>query len=336
MLQNGGELDGERILKPESVHLMTTNALPPEIRFVGNEVGPALGTEWGQAGRFDPTVQSRFLTGGKLCVAIKLGNCDFWVDPAEKLSAVVMTQAGSGKYLAYFNAVRHLIYGALSVPEQPALPPSATAAIPSAAMLADYAGKYTFGRSTSSRDKQSWADGGVGQIGIATVSIENDGLRASKIIADGAAAKAGVGSGDLITHIDDAPIKGLTLEQVFKKLLGPAGTKLQLKIMRAGRDTPMAISIVREPVLSRAVELEVRVEDGNLVVASIGQWPILEFEKGKRVSIVALSDDRRLGVDGGDHSRIDFVRASAGKVSGAVLNPGPWEQKGVRVMRLSE
>jgi hypothetical protein len=35
MLLNGGELDGVRILKAATVRQMTTNALPPDIRFAG-------------------------------------------------------------------------------------------------------------------------------------------------------------------------------------------------------------------------------------------------------------------------------------------------------------
>jgi hypothetical protein len=49
---------------------------------------------------------------------------------------------------------------------------------------------------------------------------------------------------------------------------------------------------------------------------------------------VAISGDE-FRVDGGDHSRIAFVRDSPGKVSGVVLNPGRWEQRGVRVVRPS-
>jgi hypothetical protein len=36
-------------------------------------------------------------------------------------------------------------------------------------------------------------------------------------------------------------------------------------------------------------------------------------------------------VDGRYHTRIAFMKDSAGKVSGAVLNPGRWEQKGIRI-----
>jgi hypothetical protein len=43
--------------------------------------------------------------------------------------------------------------------------------------------------------------------------------------------------------------------------------------------------------------------------------------------VAALSRDE-FTVESGDHTRIAFTRDAAGKVNGAVLNPGPWEQRG--------
>ena len=80
----------------------------------------------------------------------------------------------------------------------------------------------------------------------------------------------------------------------------------------------------------RDVELDVRVDSGKLAVEATGLWPILDFEKGRPVPLRALSD-HEFYVEAGDHTRIDFLRDSAGKVSGAVLNPGPSEQKGQRM-----
>ena len=59
MLLNGGELEGVRLLTPQAVKEMTTNALPPDIRFFGNEVGPNSGTRFGLgfAIRTDPVSQ---------------------------------------------------------------------------------------------------------------------------------------------------------------------------------------------------------------------------------------------------------------------------------------
>jgi hypothetical protein len=54
---------------------------------------------------------------------------------------------------------------------------------------------------------------------------------------------------------------------------------------------------------------------------------ILDFDKGEPMPVAFLSKDE-FHVERGDHTRIAFIRDAAGKVNGAVLNPGPWEQPG--------
>lgn len=40
---------------------------------------------------------------------------------------------------------------------------------------------------------------------------------------------------------------------------------------------------------------------------------------------VTATSDTEFRYEGGDHTRLAFVRDEHGKVSGVVLNPGPWE-----------
>jgi len=40
------------------------------------------------------------------------------------------------------------------------------------------------------------------------------------------AAKAGIIAGDIITHLDDAAIQGLALNQAIEKMRGPVNTKV--------------------------------------------------------------------------------------------------------------
>jgi hypothetical protein len=83
---------------------------------------------------------------------------------------------------------------------------------------------------------------------------------------------------------------------------------------------------VRAALRANVVQLQLRLEQGRLVAEATGAWPILEFEKGKAMPLVATSSSEFI-VDDEDHTRIAFVRDTAGKVSGLILNPGPWEQK---------
>lgn len=136
-------------------------------------------------------------------------------------------------------------------------------------------------------------------------------------------------AGDLITAIGDQSTKGLTLEAAFRRISGPVNAAIKLKITRQGQTDPLVVAFAREAVPSHSVALQVRVADGKLVVEATGSWSILDFDKGQPTPVAVLSKDE-FYVDSGDHTRIAFTRDAAGKVNRAVLNPGPWEQRGAR------
>ena len=65
------------------------------------------------------------------------------------------------------------------------------------------------------------------------------------------------------------------------------------------------------------------------MVAATGRWAVLDFEKDKPVPVGATSD-REFRFEGGDRTRLAFVRDKDGKIS-AVLNPGPLEIRAAKV-----
>lgn len=336
MLLNGGELDGVRVLSQQAVKQMTTNALPSDIRiYGGDEVGARAGTTFGLGFAIRTNPVYSWIPGapGSFSWAGYWGTY-FWIDPAEKLIGIQMIQAtpGSKARRAVVSAgINHLAYGALAVPapSSSALPAAPTVLSPE--VLADYAGAYDFGRSVSSRDMQGLADGKNGWLGIEEfVAMEQEGLRINRPDPGSPATKAGVTAGDLITELDDAPLKGLALADVLAKLRGPANTTIKMKVVHKGQDSASVLRVVREARRVNAVQLQVRVEQGKLVAEATGAWPILEFEKGKATPLVATSSNE-FTVDDEDHTRIAFVRDAAGKVSGLILNPGPWEQKAAMI-----
>jgi len=331
MLLNDGELDGVRVLSPQAVKQMTTNALPPDIRIFGNEVGPLAGRGFGLgfAVRTDPVHSWTPGAVGSFSWA-GLWGTQFWIDPAEKLVGLQMIQAapGKGRAAVPFLGIHYLAYGALTVPESSSVAPPA---IVGPETLADYVGTYDFGGSVSSRDRQGLADGKTGWLGIeAFVAMEQEGLRINRPDPGSSATKAGVTAGDLITELDDAPLKGLSLTDVLAKLRGPADTTIKMKIVHKGQDSASDLSVVRVARRVNAVQLQVRVAQGKLVAEATGAWPILEFEKGKATPLVAPSSNE-FTVDDEDHTRIAFVRDAAGKVAGLILNSGPWEQKAAMI-----
>ena len=70
------------------------------------------------------------------------------------------------------------------------------------------------------------------------ISVEN-------VVPDGPADKAGVQQDDLITAIDGASTKGMTLPQASGKLRGKEGTRVTLTIERESSSSPAPITITR-------------------------------------------------------------------------------------------
>ena len=304
---------------------MTTNSLPPDMHLAGHEAGPAYGTGWGLGFAIRTNPDFSFIPGavGSFNWQGSWGTF-FSVDPVQKLILVMMMQRQQYNDNGfYFNAIRRLPYAALKVPEAPA--PSASA--PLNAALTDYVGRYVFGGSSSSLDRQILVADGVGWTGLESVVMETRGLRVIKPADAGPAARAGVMAQDLITAIDDASIEGSTLEAAFRRISGPVNTRIKLKITRQAQHDPLVVAFAREAVPLRNVQLQIRAADGRLVVKATGDWSILDFDKGRPTQVAPLAKDE-FRVEGGDHTRIAFTRDTAGKVDGAVLNPGPWQQRG--------
>jgi carboxyl-terminal processing protease len=102
------------------------------------------------------------------------------------------------------------------------------------------------------RDMQVQTRGEFGGLGI-EVTMEDGLIKVVAPIDDTPAAKAGVMANDIITHLDDEAVQGLTLNQAVEKMRGPVNTKIRLKIMRKGQDKPTEVSITRDVIRVRAV-----------------------------------------------------------------------------------
>ena len=104
----------------------------------------------------------------------------------------------------------------------------------------------------SFKDMQIQTRGEFGGLGI-EVTMEDGLIKVVAPIDETPAAKAGVMANDIITHLDDEPVQGLTLNQAVEKMRGPVNTKIRLKIMRKGQDKPTEIAITRDIIRVRSV-----------------------------------------------------------------------------------
>src|SRR3974390_3394700 len=107
----------------------------------------------------------------------------------------------------------------------------------------------------SFRDMQVQTRGEFGGLGI-EVTMEDGLVKVVAPIDDTPAAKAGVMANDIITHLDDEAVQGLTLNQAVDKMRGPVNTKIRLKVVRKGQDKAFDVTIVRDVIRVRSVRSE--------------------------------------------------------------------------------
>src|SRR5258705_12621708 len=112
----------------------------------------------------------------------------------------------------------------------------------------------------SFRDMQIQTRGEFGGLGI-EVTMEDGLVKVVTPIDDTPAAKAGIRAGDVITHLDDEAVQGLTLNQAVEKMRGPVNSKIRLKVMRKGLDKPLEIAITRDTIRVRSVRSRVEGDD---------------------------------------------------------------------------
>ncbi len=112
MLRNGGELEGARVLAPNTVRLMTVDHLPGTTIFpwrAGMGIGLGFRVRLDVGGEGVPSTQGEFGWGGAY-------HSVYWVDPAEQLVVTYFTQVIPSGDLDDHDKLRVLIYQALVAP----------------------------------------------------------------------------------------------------------------------------------------------------------------------------------------------------------------------------
>jgi carboxyl-terminal processing protease len=91
-------------------------------------------------------------------------------------------------------------------------------------------------------------------VGIGIEMGMEDGLvKVVSPIEGSPAFRAGLKPGDLITRIDDTPVKGLTVDQAVKKMRGDPNTKVNLSVFRKSESRSFPVTIVREEIRVQSV-----------------------------------------------------------------------------------
>ena len=111
--------------------------------------------------------------------------------------------------------------------------------------------------------------GEFGGLGI-EVTLENGFVKVIAPIDDTPAYKAGIKSGDLITHLDDEPVLGMTLSEAVAIMRGKVGSKIKLTVRR-NENERVDINIVRAIIQLKSVKSRIENNIGYIRVSSFNQ-----------------------------------------------------------------
>lgn len=129
----------------------------------------------------------------------------------------------------------------------------------------------------SFRDMRVQTKGEFGGLGI-EVTMENGLVKVVSPIDDTPAFRSGIEAGDYITHLDNEPVMGLTLNQAVEKMRGLVDTDIHLKIRREGRD-PFDVTITRAVIKITSVRSHAEKEVAYLRITTFNEQTSPGLEK---------------------------------------------------------
>lgn len=142
----------------------------------------------------------------------------------------------------------------------------------------------------SNFEMQQQTRGEFGGLGI-EVQMEEGLVKVVTPFDESPAAKAGIQANDLITHINEEQVQGLTLNQAVEKMKGPRGTEVKLKLLRNKRDT-VDVTIVRDIIRPPVVRAQKEGDDiGYLRIGSFNE----QTNEGLKKEIARLTSE--IGAD---------------------------------------
>ena len=180
-------------------------------------------------------------------------------------------------------------------------------------MLADLDAHTLFLPPDEYREMQADTSGEFGGLGI-EIAARDEALVVVAPIDDTPAARAGLRTGDVILAIDDQETRGMGVASAVRKLRGPPGTRVTLKVLREGFAGPRDLVLLRDRVRVASVE-------SRLSPDGIGLVRIKSFQERTDAHLARALEELR--------------RQRGGPLAGLVLdlrnNPGGLLDQAVRV-----
>ena len=117
-------------------------------------------------------------------------------------------------------------------------------------------------------------------------NIVEDTLMVIQTINDGPSEKAGIVAGDRIVSVNDTTIAGVKMSQedIVRRLRGPKGTKVNLKVVRPGIVDTLAFTIKRDKIPLNSIDATYMLRSGvgYIRIGSFGATTADEFHESLR------------------------------------------------------
>ena len=114
--------------------------------------------------------------------------------------------------------------------------------------------------------------------------LEKDTIAIVSVIKGGPSEKVGILAGDRIIYVDDTLVAGkkLTNEDVMRKLKGPKGTKVDVRVLRREVEGLLDFTITRAAIPTYSVDIAYMLDDsiGYLKLSKFSATTVKEFKQG--------------------------------------------------------
>jgi carboxyl-terminal processing protease len=171
-------------------------------------------------------------------------------------------------------------------------------------------------------DMQVQTKGSFGGLGI-EVTQEDGYLKVVSPIDGTPADKAGIETGDIISHVNGQSVLGLTLDQAVDMMRGPVGSEIVITVVRKDIPDPFDVSIIRDTIKVAAVKGRAVGETVVLRITSFTDQTFPDLQKEMQKAV-----DEAGGMDKVNGFVLDLRNNPGGllnqaiKVSDAFLNAG--------------
>ena len=133
------------------------------------------------------------------------------------------------------------------------------------------------------KDMQVQTRGEFGGLGIEG-TMENGLVKVVSPIDDTPASRAGILSGDMISHIDGEQVLGLTLSEAVERMRGPIDSEITITVLRESEPAPFDVHLVRNVVKIRSVRWRREDDVGYVRITSFTE----QTQDGLREGIAKL------------------------------------------------